>query len=465
LPYLRLSGAFKLYAMNIRKLLAVIPLLASGLWAASPAVNELTLPEKLYPQLDVILKQAVQQSPQMINRTMDLEIAENNRIAARANVLPNAGGYYSYYKAWDDRADLNGRVKVDKVGYSFSITQPVYHWGERMNYVRMGEIQKKIAQGNYQDGYRLLAQEIRSQYLQLIIKKLSLERSRVINKYNQDVRNAAEDRLAKKVISEAEIFIVRLNAERALIDLERAGLDFESAKQSFARLTGTPQLEDGAIPEQVAEASHPAEALERVLAAFLAQKDPPTIAAVNLRSQIELENLTYRNQKTRLRPKFNFVVGTSQDQQSYSLDVAQKYKVNSLFGGLAGTWTVFDGFAAKAGQRNALFRRRQVENDYRGLTDSLAREAQAQLKQVDFSARLMSIANRLLAATKGGFEVKKTDYARGVVSENDVTLANMNYYEALISANAARADYLARVGNFLGTVAEDPVLANIAPNK
>ena len=451
--------------MNIRKLLAVLPLLASSLWAASPMVNELPLPEKLYPQLDVILKQAVQQSPAMINRALDLEIAENNRIAARSNILPNVGGYFSTYKSWDDRADLNGRVKVDKIGYSFSVTQPVYHWGERINHVRIGEIQKKIAQGNFQDGYRLLAQEIRTQYLQLIIKKLSLERSHLINKYNQDVRNAAEDRLAKKVIAEAEIFIVRLNAERAQIDLERSALDLESAKQSFARLTGTPPLEDSAIPDMVAESSHTAEAFARVLAAFLAQKDPPTIAAVNLRSQIELENLNYLNQKTRLRPKFNFVVGTSQDEQSYSLDVAQKYKVNSLYGGLSGTWTIFDGFSAKAGQRNALNRRRQAENDYRGLTDSLAREAQAQLKQVDFSARLMSIADRLLAATKGGFEVKKTDYARGVVSENDVTLANMNYYEALISANAARADYLAKVGNFLGTVAEDPVLANIAPNQ
>ncbi|MDI1249076.1 MAG: TolC family protein [Lacunisphaera sp.] len=448
--------------MNIRKLLAVLPLLAASLWAASPAVNEMTLPETLYPQLDVILKQAVQQSPSMVNRALDLEIAENTRIAARSNILPNVGGYYSVYKAWDDRADLNGRVKVDKLAYAFSVTQPVFHWGERMNYVRMGEIQEKIAQGNYQDGYRLLAQEIRSQYLQLIIKKLSLERSRVINKYNQDVRNAAEDRLAKKVISEAEIFIVRLNAERALIDLERTGLDLESAKQSFARLTGTPQLDDGAIPDMVAEAPHTPEAFERVLAGFLAQKDPPTIAAANLRSQIKLEDLTYLNQKTRLRPKFNLTLGTSQDEQSYTLNVAQKYKVNSLFGGLSGSWTLFDGFSAKAGQRSALNRRRQAENDYRSLTDSLAREAQAQLKQVDFSARLMSIANRLLAATKGGFEVKKTDYARGVVSENDVTLANMNYYEALISANAARADYLAKVGVFLGTVAEDPVLANVA---
>ncbi len=451
--------------MNIRILLAAVPLLVSSLWAASSAVNELTLPEKLYPQLDAILKQAVQQSPQMINRALDLEVAENNRISARANILPSASGYYTYYKAWDDRADLTGRVKVDKIGYNFNITQPVYHWGEKTNNVRMGEIQQKIVQGNYQDGYRLLAQEIRSQYLKLIIKKLSLQRSRLSDKYNQDILKAAEDRLAKKVIAEAEIFMVRLNAERARIDLERSEMDYETAMQSFSRLTGTPELEDAAIPEEVAESHHVTGAFDRVLAGFLAQKDPPTTAAANLRSQIEIDKLNYLNQKTRLRPKLNFVLGTSQDEQSYSLNVAQKYEVNSLYGGFSVSWTIFDGFAARMGQRTALARRRQSENDYHSLTDRLAREAQAQLKQVDFAARLMSIADRLLAATAGGFQVKKNDYARGVVSENDVTLANLNYYEALISANTARADYLGKVGDFLGTVAEDPVLANVAENK
>ena len=451
--------------MKFCKLLAAWPLLATGLWAASPAVNDLVLPEKVYPQLDAILKHAVQQSPQMVSRALDLEIAENNRMAARANILPAIGGSYTFTQAWDDRADLNGRINITKNAYNLSFIQPVFHWGERTNNVRIGEISQKIAQGNYKDGYRLLAQEIRTQYLQLIVKKTSRERSRLNNGYNQDVLKTAEERLAKKVISEAEIFSVRLNAERAQIDLERAGLDYETVKQSFARLTGSAQLEDSAIPDEIAEISYAAEAFDRILAGFLAQKDPPNIAAANLRSQIEIANLSYLNAKTRLRPKLNFVMGTYQDEQSFTVNVAQKYQVNSIYGGLSVSWTIFDGFAAQAGTRNALIRRRQDETDYRNLTERLAREAQAQVRQVNFSARLMSIANRVLIATNGGFQVKKGEFARGVVSENDVTQANLGYYDALISADAARADYLGRVGEFLGTVAEDPVLANVDLNK
>ena len=58
--------------------------------------------------------------------------------------------------------------------------------------------------------------------------------------------------------------------------------------------------------------------------------------------------------------------------------------------------------ASGAATRSSLARRRQIENDYRSLTVQLARDAQAQAKQVDFSARLMEIANRVLVATNGG---------------------------------------------------------------
>ena len=46
--------------MKFCKLLAAWPLLATSLWAASPTVNDLVLPEKIYPQLDAMLKHAVQ---------------------------------------------------------------------------------------------------------------------------------------------------------------------------------------------------------------------------------------------------------------------------------------------------------------------------------------------------------------------------------------------------------------------
>jgi len=81
--------------------------------------------------------------------------------------------------------------------------------------------------------------------------------------------------------------------------------------------------------------------------------------------QIEVEKLTYQNINTRLRPQLNLLIGTSQDQQSYTTNIANKYKVTDYFAGLSLNWTIFDGFATKGSKVSSLARRRQLEQSYR----------------------------------------------------------------------------------------------------
>lgn len=449
--------------MKVTRFLLALPLLCTAGWAA-PA-DELVLPEKVFPQLESILTAAVQRSPRMINRALDLEIAENGRISARSGLLPNVGGYYSYYEARDDRADLAGRQDVTKIAYSLTLTQPLFHWGERRNNARVGEIQQKIAQGNYQEGYRLLVQELRTAYLRLIVQKAVVKRTRFYVEVTQSELKQQEERLLQKVISGAEIAVARLAAEQAQLALERTEFDFQTAKQSFARLSGSAVLSDDAIPNEIPETRYAPVPVDTLLAGFLAQKDPVNNEASAMRSQLEMEVLNYKNQKTRLRPKFNLVLGNSQDEQSYSLNVAQKYQVNSLFGGVSASWTLFDGFAASAAQRTSLARRRQIENDYRQLTERLAQDAQTQAKQINFAARNMSIYDRFLVSGKGALETAQSEFQRGVKSESDVSKARLALYDAEVNAYNSRLDFMIRTGDFLGTLMEDPALANVAAAK
>ena len=438
-----------------------MPLMAVGLWA-TPAVNDLALPEQVFPQLDGILKGAVQQSPRMLSRALDLEIAENTRIQARSGLLPSMGAYYSYYQASDDRADLNGRQNVTKIAYSVSVTQPLYYWGERRNNARIGEIQAAIAKGSYRESYRLLVQELRSGYLGLIAQKVAIQRARFSLEFANGQLAQAEDRLLKRVISDAEIYPVRLYAEQAQLAAERAEFDFQNAKLSFARLAGIGSIADDAIPKDIPSAAYPAGAFDSLLAGYLSQKAPPTTEAFTLRQMLEMEKLNYASAKTRLRPKFNAVLGTTQDEQSYTQNVAQKYQVNSIYGGVSASWSIFDGFAAGAAVRTSLARRRQLENDYRQLTERLAQEAQTQVKQINFSARSMSFYDRLLISGEGNLKTRQEEFRRGVRSEADVSQAQISLFDRQIDALKARSDYLMKIGEFLGTITEDPILNNLA---
>ena len=270
-----------------------------------------------------------------------------------------------------------------------------------------------------------------------------------------------EERLAKKVISELDISAARLNAEQAQIGLERAEFDLATAKASFARLAGMQIMDDAAIPVEIPAATYSAGAFDQLLAGFLAQKDPATPEAFNLRNQIEMENLNYANQKTRLRPKFSAVLGTSQDEQSYKVSTTQKYKVQSYYGGLSVYWNIFDGFATGASIRSSTAKVRQMENDYRSLTERLAQQAQTQAQALSFSTRLAVISDRLYEAGQSGLRSRQEDFHRGVISEEDLSLTQITTYDAQYNALASRGDYYNQLAVFLGTVMEDPVLANL----
>jgi outer membrane protein TolC len=441
----------------------MLVLLAGKLPAAGTAIEGLVLAENVLPQLGPVLAAAVQQSPTMLNRSLDLEIAENNRIQSRAGLLPSLGGYASYMKSRDTRADLSGRLDVTKIAYNFSINQPVFYWGDRVNALKISEIQASITKGQYQEGYRALAQTLRDNYMRLIVQKLAVKRWAAYADFTKNQLAKEETRLAQKVISEVQIFPVRLAAEQAQLTYEHVQFDLEMAKLSFSRLCGLPPLADNDIPDSIPALDYAAATYDRLLAGFLSQKELPAIEAVTLRKQLESAGLTLAIEKTRLRPKFSFVLGVSQDEQSYTINVAQKYRVNSLFTGISANWTIFDGLASQAAVRNDLARLRQMKTDYKVLNDRLAQQAQTNVRQINFAARNMSISDRALLSGESNLKSKQEEFSRGVSSEDDVVQARITLYDAQINAGNGRCDFLNRVGDFLGTIMADPVLDNVAP--
>jgi len=99
-----------------------------------------------------------------------------------------------------------------------------------------------------------------------------------------------------------------------------------------------------------------------------------------------------------------------------------------------------------------------MQNDYQQLTERLTQQAQTQVKQINFSARRMAISDRGLTASENTLKAREDDFKRGVASDADVSQARLALYEAEIAAFYGRMEFLSRTGDFLGTIAEDPVL-------
>jgi outer membrane protein TolC len=447
------------------RLLALAAAVAAlpALRAQSYDTTTLPLPETYFPALKGILGAAVTQSPRMIARNAENAASEGNRVTMRSGQLPSINGYFNYYP-WDRqvRADISGATDASKLSYNFSLYQPIYHWGALQNNTRMGELQLHMTQGQTAEGYRLLAQEIRAQYMQLVIKKAALGRIRLSQHVAEDNMAVSRTKLEKKVISEAEMGGIVLKADQARLAADQAEVDYSDSKAVFAKLCGAPVLGDDQIPEEfpvVTLTETPA--LDPLVTAFTSQKELNSYNLAVVRDQIAVEKLTYANIQTRLRPQLNAVVGTSQDQISYTTNLAAKYKVNEYFVGLQVSWSIFDGFAARGAAATSMAHRRQLEQSYRDLSADLSDQARALLKQLTFARRGMEIANRLLDSSAGSLHDKKSDAARGLASDADVNTYQLAYEEARINAFTARSDYLMKNGEFLSTLLQDPALANL----
>lgn len=420
------------------------------------------LPEQLFPDLKRIIESAVQQSPRMLSLSLTQEVAAAELIQARSGLYPSVGGYMTASLTRDDREGIEDTLSTEKLYYNFSVTQPLFHWGERRNTARIGEINKRIADRNYGEAYRLLVQEIRTAYLQLIILKGRVAEARFNQGQAEDVLRVTEERLAQRVISESEAFQPRIAVEQSRLYADRTIDSFEELKRRFSAMTGLPAPADSSIPDEIPPVAVATAQIDGLISNFVSRPEPMTIEALTLRDQIQSAELSYANQRTRLLPKFSLVAGLSQDEQSYTIDPSLKYGLRSLYAGVSASWTIFDGFATRAAKRSALARLRQAELSLKRYGETINSDVQRNARQLSFSARQMAIQERLFDSNRNYLNFLKEQRGRGLSSDADVTQAQVRYTSGFLAALEARADYLLKSSEFVGLVSEDPNLANLS---
>lgn len=427
----------------------------------------LPLPEKYFPVLAQLIDTAGKQSSRMIARNAEDAIAEAGRMLARSGQLPSIGGsaQYNPYQL-DIRGDVPDPVVSQRLTYGVSLTQPIFHWGALRNNTRIGELQLKITQGQTAEVYRLLEQEIRGQFLQLIIRKTALARARLSRDLADAQVKFAEERLAAHSIAQGDLFGIRMNQTQLVLNLDRAQEDYDAAKRLLAKLTGTSPLTDNQIPDAVPVVAPDIPVLEALLSNYAGARLETSNNLKVIGDQIRIEELTYKNASTRLRPKFNFLTGLSQDLQSYTTNIGQKYSVRSYYVGAQVSWSLFDGHATRALKISSLARRRQLEQSYKTMTDDLVDQARSQLKQMTFSARSMAISDQYLAMGEDNVKGQQVEMARGAASQADVNSAELNLFDLRLNAYGARIDYLMRSAEYLSLVGDtEPAATFSTPHR
>jgi len=419
----------------------------------------------MFPELKGILQQALQQSPQMVFKNIELAQSEANRMSAVAQMLPSVGASVSYNMS-DASVSSNTSAKSTSSGvfYSVALNQPIFRWGTLRAQAEAAKVQLNISQRNYVEAYRQLALSIRNQYLGLVAKKIAWRNAQAAQARAEYTLSLEEAKLQYGRISQTDILAPRLEAEEARLRADRAAEDLDAGKRYFARLTGLDQLATDAIPERIPQVGHDAAETTALTAAFLSAGWENNPAVLSARDWVRVAELNYKVAKYRLYPMVGFgaSVGQSNSTNASANSVTQ-VGVFSQYLGVTASWSIFDGRATKAAQISARANQRYYERLLQNQTDAVMDQVRSMEKQVGFAHRAVKLAEIRYQQAESSAKQRQEELQQGLASQVavDAALAAQDSYS--LNLLNYRLDFLSRWSEFVSTVEADPALQLLPP--
>lgn len=437
----------------------------AGLRAEGPAQGGLPLPEELYPQLKTILTAALTQSPQMLQRNLDIAQAEANKISVTSQQLPNLGGSISYSRSTNAISSVaSSKSQADGIYYGFSVGQALFQWGTLRAQTESAKIGVLIAEKNLVEAYRQLALQIRLQYLGLIIKKQSLRNAEHWLGMATVSLALEEEKLRIGTISPGEILPPRMLLEEATLARDRAAADLAQGLRLLARMAGLPMMSAAEVPDQIKPLGQPSlrAFTGPMVGKFMSGDVQKAPQAQIYRHYLEQTDLAYKVAKYRLYPKFSLSGGYSlNNATSVTGDTLTQAAYTSQYISVTGSWTIFDGFSTKASKMSVLVTKRTYQMQYENYLRTATEQAQDLERQLDFSARAMRLADTRRDMQAGSKELAAEEFQRGVIGERAVAISQQSFNQADLSANMARAELIGKWAEFLSALNLDPAIQSL----
>jgi len=173
-------------------------------------------------------------------------------------------------------------------------------------------------------------------------------------------------------------------------------------------------------------------------------------------------DLTYKIAKVRLYPKISASAGASQsNSQTVTENLASRSVARSYSYGLAASWTIFDGFAARSAKLSALSAKRGLELERTQLAATLSEDVRSLIKTIDFSAQALDLAEQNRAGAAYTVERRRDELARGQTTEPAVDTALAKLYTQEGNVAASRLDLLSQWTSLVSLLSADPMLEKL----
>ncbi len=442
----------------------------AGIARAAADAMPVAMPEDLMPGLKAVLKSALEQSPRMITSGLDLAKSEADFLQSRSAQLPSANlslGYqYAQVRYQDERADGSRVWRPIEISagptYFLSVYQPVYHWGALQAQTDIAKLTIKMRERSYEEAYLALANSVRSQYMLLIQKKLTLDYTTAQLAAARRNLELLEGRLTSGqvgagVVSGAKLAIVEME-----LALERMAADYASSLKILLRLCGQKSEEALGLPVEVPKVTYAADVTKAYLNGQQNWNFDEHTQIATTRYELEQQKLNYDIAKVRLRPKIGTTISYSQN--SVNSGVAGVEQALSASASISANWALFDGYATRGAKLSALASIRSAERRLGELRQDLADRMENLRKEIDFAGRRLKLVQDVADGSEAAITRAKDQLKLGQGSQSEVDAAELGLQAARVSITAARAEFLNKWTEYVSLLGLDPVAANL-PNR
>ena len=429
---------------------------------AQPVDPAKTLPDKELTVLNETLVQALKQSPDMLMKSIELAQAEAYRMDRSHALWPSVSGDMRYAK--DYLATTNSDTKVGEgFFYNFGIQQPVFHWGAVKASADIGGLQRKIAQKQFAEAYRLLVSSLRERFLGLIHEKKLLQNQSYALELAERNYKLEEGKLANGTLAQAAFEGSRLAIEEARLAVASTQSDWQQLKRVFVRLAGLHELSDESIPNTVSRPAWTDGQAARLAAEFQQADGARQVPGAEVFTYLIRQNeLDYRIAKTQLLPRFDLFAGTNlQNQTSATKDTVSQVATTDQTFGLVANWTIFDGFATRSAKLTALAAKRQHALQLQNYLDLLREDISSVTDQSNLAARAVALAERRREIAAGGLSYAQEEAKQGRASPLAVAQAQVGLDGAELAALDSRIALYNQWSRLVGLLWVDPILQNL----
>jgi outer membrane protein TolC len=421
-----------------------------------------TLPEDYLPGLKGIIETALKQSPTMLLQNLALVQQEANRYRASSILWPALNSTFSYaFNGARTEASTSSTSTSSGGYYGFTFSQPVFQWGSYMAQADIAKLGQQVAQRQYADIFRGLASTLRSQYLGLVMAKISLGQNRYQLSYQEKNLAVQKEMVAEGTVSPGDLVALQLATDEARLAARRAEMEYDYGKTIFRRLAGLEELPDEFIPDDLPRPADTVPAADALLAEYRRNNGPENslqgqISALN----IKREDLNYKIAKTGvLYPKFSFTAGYGLSySQVPTAGVVEQSAVRSYNYGISANMPLFDGFSTRGAKMSALASKRTAERQMQTLTETSLDSAQISRSRLGVAAETLRLAEVRRSLADDALKRGREEFQEGTVAQNTLDALTLVFNGTDYAAVNARVAYLNLWSDFVSSMGVDPVL-------